>query len=596
MSNKKHKKNIYKHKISIGVLCLLSILIVSNSNYTKAENLNDSDSIENSYFILQFLANDTIASKKNKQFEDESTRRIKLVYASKLIKRLGIEYEVFLDSVELEHEGATLLCDSAYFDPIHNSFEAFGDVKMNEGDSIFIYGDYLDYDGNTLLLKVRNNVILENKDDKLFTDSLNFDRVNNVGYYNGGGTLVDTINTLTSEKGFYETEKKIATFIDNVILDNPNYKIYTDTLIYNTETKIANIVSATKIVSDSGVIYGNRGNFNTITKQAILLDKSKIEMNEGSRILIGDSIVYDKDANLGKAYGNIFLQDTIQDIILKGHYGFYDANTDYAFATDSAELINYSKGDSLFLHADILEVFKTTPSTVMKLQKTIYNDSVFYDSVKVEQNNFLFKAYNNVRFFKSDLQGVCDSLVFNTTDSLIKMFKQPILWNEGNQLTGDTISIRVNNNSVDWLYVKNNAFSIEQKDSIHYNQLKSRNLTINFEDGKPREIFAEGNVENITYPEEKNGDLSLLQNLLTSSFLQVWIANNTFEKMKAWPSPTGKTTPFSLIQPQDLRLEHFKWYDYLRPIDKKDIFRDAKIKTEDKRKERPKILDEDWNS
>ena len=565
-----------KHKIPlIGILCLFTIYISAQRSWTQKAFLSSLDQA----MVTNNSVNNSQANKKGE------VKKINLLYASKLTSRDSLD--ILIDSVKLEHQGAILTCDSAYLKSGNNTFEAFGNVEMNQGDTLFLYGDYMEYNGNTQLVKVRLNVKMEHLSGNLFTDSLNFDRIKNIGYYMEGGYLVDSLNTLNSLKGYYEPSLSRATFIKDVELENANFFLYSDTLLYNTKTQIADIVSSTKIVSDSGIIYGNRGNYDTKTEDAILLDASKIVNKIGNRILIGDSIVYKKGVNNGEVFGNMFLQDTIQKIILKGDYGIFYGDTDYAFATEKAEMISYADADSLFLHADTLEMIKLPPQRTLKVkERKLQNDSVIHDSIYTNESPMRMNAFHRVRFYKTDLQGVCDSLVYNSSDSLLRMYTNPILWSESKQISGDTIQILLKDSTVDRMFVKGGAFSIEHKGDKYYNQLKARILTMYMQDGKLKRVYGEGNVESMSYPEERDGKLNRVQNFLICSFLNIEMVDGTFDRLKAWPKPTGKATPFGLITPENLYLEYFNWYDYLRPKDKEDIFREVEMKKEN---ERPRI-------
>ncbi|MFR9165569.1 MAG: OstA-like protein [Dysgonomonas sp.] len=486
-------------------------------------------------------------------------KKVQLIKAGSLNKRPDFEPQILIDSVVLFHDGAYMYCDSAYLDNKTNTFEAFGSIKVDQGDTLFMYGNYLQYDGNTKLLKVRENVRLENRDVTLFTDSLDYDRVFNIGYYFEGGMLVDSLNELTSFWGQYEPNIKLATFSDSVKLVNINFVLYSDTLKYNTNTKIATILGPSTIVSDSGTIYTKRGWYNTVTEESMLYDRSKVVSKDGNKILIGDLIVYDKLKGVGEVFGNMFLQDTLQKVILRGHYGYYDELNQYAMATDSAWCVEYSQGDSLYLHADTL--------------KMVTIDSTYRE----------MKAYYGVRFYRSDIQGVCDSLQFNTKDTVLYMYKEPILWNENQQLYGDTIEIFMNDSTVDWIHMKKYCFAIQEKDSVHYNQLKGRDLKAYFQDGEVRYILVEGNAESIFYPEEDDGAMIGL-NKTESSYLSINLKDRKIEKLKLWPTPVGKITPIPDLKAEQLKLPDFQWFDYIRPLNKDDIFRKVKKKEDAVRK------------
>ena len=330
----------------------------------------------------------------------------------------------------------------------------------------------------------------------------------------------------------------------------------------------------------------------------------------------------------------MFLQDTINKVILRGHYGFYDELKDYAFATDSAFAIEYSQPDTLFIHADTLNLItvidtakqanKILPEIIKRPQLegdslsllAMPSDSADMDIVEsapdisetadsiptvneqmstatdTTKNAYrLIKAYYGVRFYRTDVQGVCDSLQVNSKDSILHMYKDPILWNTNRQLSGDTIDIFMNDSTIDRMHIKNAAFSIEQKDSIHFNQLKSRSLKIFFEGKKAKRVLAEGSVETIVYPEEKDGSLSFILNWLQSSYLEIFLNDGAFEKLVVWPKPVGKTTPFHLVKTEQLRLRDFYWYDYLRPVDKDDIFRKSEKRATDIKPVRSSVFD-----
>ncbi|SHE47046.1 OstA-like protein [Dysgonomonas macrotermitis] len=472
--------------------------------------------------------------------------------ASILEQREGFEPQILKDSVVLLHDGIVMYCDSAYLDEAANRFDAFGTIEVIQGDTLFLYGSYLQYEGDIQLLKVRNNVRLVNKDVTLFTDSLDYDRIGNIGYYFDGGMLVDSVNELTSYWGQYEPAKNLALFKDSARLTNPKFVMYTDTLLYNTENKIATILGPTRIESDSATIYSTKGWYNTNTEQSLLLDQSRIVNKEGYRTLTGDSILYHKKEGYGEVFGNMHLQDTIKKIILTGHYGLYNELTDYAMATDSALAIEYSQADSLFLHADTLQIF---------------TDSIYKQ----------VKAHQGVRFFRVDVQGVCDSLQFNSRDSTLYMYKNPILWNENHQILGDTIQVFFNDSTVDWSHIWPNAFAIEDKDSVHYNQVKGKDMKAYFDNKNIRHILVSGNAESIFYPEEEDKTM-IGMNQTESSFLSMDFKERKIEKIKMWPKATGKMTPLADLKPDVGKLNNFMWYDYLRPLDRHDVFRQVQRK------------------
>ncbi|MCC8132308.1 MAG: hypothetical protein LIP04_01015 [Tannerellaceae bacterium] len=469
-------------------------------------------------------------------------------------KEINPDAQVLIGDVVFRHDSSYMYCDSAYFYEIDNSLEAFSNVRMEQGDTLFVYGNYLHYDGNTQLAKLRENVRMENGELTLFTDSLNYDRVADIGYYFEGGMVVDEENELTSYYGQYSPATKLSIFNDSVRLENPQFILYSDTLHYNSETKIATILGPSVIVSDSATVYSSRGWYDTLNNKSLLLDRSQVV--SGTKILIGDSIAYDQEAGFGEAFGNMQLVDTAQKVTLEGHYGFYNEFTEFAFATDSARFLEYSQNDTLYLHADTLQM--------------ITLDSAYRE----------IKAYYGVRFYRTDLQGVCDSMQYNTRDSILYMYTDPVLWNEEYQLYGDTIHIYLNDSTIDHAHVIQFAFAIQHIDSSYYNQLKGNDLKAYFEDQSVRQIDVSGNAESIFYPLENDGT-KIGMNQTQSGFLTIWILERKLEKLKIWPTPEGILTPIPDLRPDQKTLKDFYWFDYLRPKDKDDIFQVVKRRAED---------------
>ena len=499
---------------------------------------------------------DTVPPKKTKVY---------LIHSNTLSfdKAVKPDAQILNGDVCFRHDSSYMYCDSAYFFEQTNSLEAFSNVRMEQGDTLFVYGDYLFYDGNTQVAYLRENVRMENGQVTLFTDSLNYERIPNIGYYFEGGLIVDSLNQLSSFYGQYSPETKLAVFNDSVRLENTDFTLYSDTLHYDTQSKIATILGPSVIVSDSGTIHTSRGWYDTVNNTSLLLDQSQVE--SGEKILIGDSIFYNRDTGMGEVYGNMSLIDTAQHVTLQGEYGYYNEQTGYAFATDSARFLEYSQGDTLFLHADTLQM-------------------VTVDSVYRE-----IKAYYGVRFYRIDMQGVCDSMQFNTRDSVLYMYTEPVLWNEQYQLYGDTIAIYMNDSTIEYAHVIQFAFAAQHVDSSYYNQLKGNDLKAYFEGQAVHQIDVAGNAESIFYPLEKDG-AKVGMNETKSGFLTIWVKDNKLDKLKIWPSPVGSMTPIPDLKPDQKMLKDFYWFDYLRPKNRDDIYEVVKRKATESPKRSNKFV------
>ena len=458
--------------------------------------------------------------------------------------------QILVGDVVFRHDSIYMYCDSACFYEKTNSLEAFDNVKMVQGDTLFLYGDHLFYDGNTQVAQVRNNVRMENRTTTLTTDSLNYDRISNLGYFFDGGTLMDEQNVLTSDWGEYSPATKMSVFNYEVKLVNPQFTLTSDTLRYNTETKIASIVGPSDIDSDENHIYSELGFYYTQQGQAELLERSVLT-NNGKR-MTGDSLFYDRNRGIGEAFRNVELIDTINKNMLTGGYCFYNQLTGYAFATDRAMATDFSQGDSLFIHADTLQLYTYYLNT----------DSVYREA----------RAYHKVRFYRSDIQGVCDSLVFSSKDSCLTLYQDPILWNGKQQLLGEEIMVYMNDSTIDRAHIQNQALSVERLDSLNYNQVSGKEMKAYFEGGEMKQVDVIGTVRLVYYPMEKDSTLLGLNSSETSQ-LSMFLENRKLKKMTMSPKSNGTLYPMTQIPPAKMKLDNFAWFDYVRPLNKEDIFK-----------------------
>ena len=457
--------------------------------------------------------------------------------------------QILVGNVSFRHDSIYMFCDSACFYEKTNSLEAFHNVKFVQGDTLFLYGDYLFYDGNTQLAQVRNNVRMENRTTTLTTDSLNYDRIANLGYFFDGGTLMDEENVLTSDWGEYSPATKMSVFNYEVKLVNPQFTLTSDTLRYNTDTKIASIVGPSDIDSDENHIYSELGFYFTQQGQAELLERSVLTNN--GKQMTGDSLFYDRNRGIGEAFRNVEFVDTINKNMLTGDYCFYNQLTGYAFATDKAVATDFSQGDSLFIHADTLQLYTFHMDT----------DSVYREA----------RAYHKVRFYRTDIQGVCDSLVFSSKDSCLTLYQDPILWNGKQQLLGEEIMVYMNDSTIDWAHIQNQALSVEQIDSLNYNQVSGKDMKAYFEGGEMKQVDVDGSVRLIYYPMEKDSTL-LGMNCSETSKLSMFLENRKLKKMAMSPKSNGTLYPMTQIPPAKMKLDNFAWFDYVRPLSKADIF------------------------
>lgn len=505
---------------------------------------------------------------RQKKVED---KRVYLVHADNLHYdqyRNG-DAQVLNGHVHFRHNGANLYCDSAHFYEASNSFEAFGHVKMIQGDTLRLTSDYAYYDGNDQLAQARYNVVLKHRKSTLYTDSLDYDRLYNFGNFFEGGKLVDGSSVLTSDWGEYHTDTKLAIFYYDVQLKDKKLFLTTDSLYYDTRTSQAHIVGPSNITSGGSHIYSENGYYNTRTEQSQLFSRSIIR--DGGKTLIGDSVYHNAADGTNYAYRNVIFNDTVNKNMLTGDYCEYNDSTGYAMATQRAVTIDYSQRDSLFMHADTFKIFTFN----------IRTDSVYRK----------IHAYHHVRAYRVDVQAVCDSLVYNSQDSCMTMYQDPIVWNQNQQLFGEEIRVYMKDSTIDYAHVIGQAFSAEQMaDSVHFNQVSSKEMKAFFQKGEIRESHAIDNVLLVYYPIDDSDSTLIGLNYTETPLLKMFLENRQMKKI--WlEKPSGVLYPMTQIPPDKYFLPQYAWFDYIRPLNKQDIFnwRPKKAGTELKEQKRLEI-------
>ncbi len=470
---------------------------------------------------------------------------------------ISTDYQVLKGNVRFRRGDMYMFCDSAYFYAETSSLDAFGNVRMTQGDTLWVYSDVLHYYGDQGVAELRNNVRLENRSTTLLTDALDYEINSNVGYYFDGGTIVDNRNNteLSSQYGRYELDTKQAEFSRNVHLVNDRYEMFTDLLDYNTQSHIAHITSETYIVSDSNTINTTNGWYNTSADDATLYERALITAKDG-KTLQGDTVYYNRNRNYGEARGDVVITDPSNKVILDGDYGYHDDNAHYSYVTGRARAREFSQQDTIYLHAD----------TLCTLINYVVKDSLGGDSVRV------LRAFNQVRFYRSDVQGICDSLQLSEADTIINMYDHAVVWNLERQIFGDEINIHLNDSAADWATLPTGGFMAEHLGEIYYDQLSGKKMKAWFENKELRQLDVDGNVEVIMFPQEDDSTYNKMVNA-ESSYLRLNLKpKQEVDRIAMWPEVTGRVTPLYLARKTDLYLPQFQWYDALRPKTPDDIY------------------------
>ncbi|MDE5838043.1 MAG: hypothetical protein K2H39_03225 [Paramuribaculum sp.] len=465
------------------------------------------------------------------------------------------QYQVLVGNVVFRKNDMYMYCDSAHFYEQTNSFDAFSNVRMEQGDTLFVYADELNYDGGdelaVLYADPGKKVRLINRDVKLETDVFNYSLAEERGFYEVGGVLSDTQNTLTSLQGEYFPGTKDANFYLDVdvksLNQNDTLRMFTDSLNYNTGTHTAELIAYTRIINRDGEIISTSGTYNTETGLADLYRRSLVITNRGNT-LTGDTLFYNRDLNFGEAFGNMVLTDSARSTSMHGDYGFYDDNADSAFVTGHALAKEYSRGDTLYMHGDTIFAY-----------------------IDKEDSTRVMNVYHKVRFYRSDLQGLCDSVSTTERDSMMYMYRHPVVWNEDKQIFGNVIHVHFNDSTVDWAKLPEFGFMAEHIDEDCFQQMSALQMTAWFNDSTIRHMFAEGNVMLIMFPVEKDSTYNKFA-YVESSTMDAWFLNNDIERVLFTPETTAKVTPLYLAKKGSYFLQKFAWYDDIRPKSPEDVF------------------------
>ena len=458
---------------------------------------------------------------------------------------------MLLGNVKMNHEGIDLTCQRALYYKKENFFKAIGNVFIKQGDTITQTSDYADYDANSKQALSWGSVVLKDPTMTLTTDTLQFDRINQKLYYKTYATIKDATNTLKSKVGNYYLENKKFIATTRVTVVNPEHNLVSDHLDYYTETGFTYLWGPSTITNtkNSNKIYCEKGFYNTKTDISYFVKNAKLYLKE--RTVEGDSLYYDKNKGFASATNNIRVIDTIQNFITKGNYAEIFELKDSLFIIKKAVAITIIEKDSMFIHGDTLLVTGKTKKRIVR-------------------------TYHNVKIFKSDLQGKCDSIHTNQATGLTKMYRNPVLWTDKNQITGDTIYLKsnVDTEKLDSLKVFNNAFIIS-KDSLSiddFNQIKGRNMFGRFEENKLKTLLVKGNAESIYY--NRNEETNIIETITKeiSSNIEFTFENGIVESIKYLTATEGKTYPLSML-PEDIKkLKGFIWRESEQPKKMEDIF------------------------
>jgi lipopolysaccharide export system protein LptA len=494
-----------------------------------------------------------------------SDDKVFLIYSDSLLfSRLpdGSEVQRAMGNVRFKHKGTILHCNLAVQNLMTNVIEAYGKVKLVQGDTLTITGDTLFYYGNTRFARVTGKtVILKDQKRTLTTNRIDYDMNTGIAYYPNRGKTIDAENTLSSKQGYYDTRSKFFTYYNDVKLVNKKYTITTDTLFYNSLTKIADFKSLTKVVSKDGTLIAKNGSYNTETGASVFRTRTTIDNPDYT--LTGDSITFDNQTKKGFAKGKVELVAKTDDTILNGDFGIYDGKEGKSKVWGHALTRNIADKDTMFMTADTLysieiktDSIKT--DSIAKIKTPLTTTNANADTTDKQKPRKLI-GNKNVLIYRKDLQAKCDSLIYNTQDSTITFVKKPILWANKYQLEADSIVMQMANQKIKRAFLKAKAFAIAQDSLLNFNQVKGRQITAYFDDSTRLErVFVEGNGESVYFAVAEAGK-AMGMNRVECSKMTLNFRKNIVKKILFVGQPDGKFYPPHEIKVEQKSLEGFNW-------------------------------------
>lgn len=503
--------------------------------------------LKTTFLIIVLLFCQTLAAQqKSKTF-------VHIVHADHQIydESYGKDVERLIGNVALRQDSAYFYSDSAHFNEKTRYFDGYGNVHIKVNDSTDIFSDKCKYSGDIKFAELFDNVILKDDSTVLKTNYMTYDRNKHLATYPRHGSITRNDKNLVSRKGYYRDDIQVAYFRTDVVVTTPKSRMFTDTLEYRIQEEKMFFYGPTTIYYEDNVLVGNYGWYDAKNDIAYL-DRGATLSNQGYSIT-SDTMFYDKKADFAKAISNVFIEDTVNKAIVEGNYAEMWKKLGKSFVTDSVRALYFADKDTLYLHSDTLFFFMDT----------------------VTQKAERMLAYYNVRFYRRDIQGKCDSLNYYVADSCAKMRREPIVWAENSQLRGDSINIVIARKAIDSVLLYPNGFII-QKDTIEgFNQIKGKTMIAYFKNNELDHVYDDGNAETVYWLREEDGSM-IGVNVSQSVAMDISIEKNQIVRIKYFKKTTETLYPKEKMKPGIEVLKGFEWLDELRPVDPNDIFRKPK--------------------
>ncbi len=487
------------------------------------------------------------------------------------------QLQILAGNVKLKQGTSLFFCDSCVINNNTNTFEAWGNVHVNDADTANIYSSHLRYLINKRLAYLDGGVRLTDGKGTLTTPDLEYDMTTDIGIYKKGGKVVNKKTILTSQEGYYYAGLRDVYFKKNVVLNDPAYKITTDSLLYNTQSQTARFIAQTLIKDSTGrIIETKEGFYNIATGKAEFGGRPIIK--DGKLTITANKIINDDSTGISQARGNVIIIDSVQQTTILAGEVYRDNKNDRMLATRKPLMIIKQDNDSIYVTADTL--FSARLSDLYSSKDSLTKDTVkgtkVVDIKNVKENNKdstnrYFEAYRNVRIFSDSMQAISDSMFYSFRDSTFRLFQKPVVWAKESQITGDTIYMLTKNKKADKLEVFENSFMVNRIDPEVYNQVKATRMDGYFKDGQLDSVRAAGLAETIYFIQDDDSAYTGI-NESTCDIIDIYFGKETLEKVVLRSNVSGTIWPMKQKDPKEMRLTNFIWLEDRRPKTKYDLF------------------------
>lgn len=470
--------------------------------------------------------------------------------SDKLIVDNSAGYQKLIGNVRFKYQGHLMFCDSAVYYDKKGEVLAYGKVHINKADTLNLYCDSLYYNSKTRQAKLWGNVRVRDRDYKLETDTLDYDAKIGAAIYRHGGkiTHIRRSDKLTSKVGYYYPNSKNFFFRKDVVYTDDKYHVTTDTMRFESLKEHLFFFGPTHIhqKEEQRDIYCNRGVFDMKKNEGEFMDNASIL--EPGKSVFGDTLKYYSEKELSIGLGNVRVRDSVENIEFRGGYAISNGKERTNFLTRNPLAVMFQSEDTTYILADTLFAISDT------------------------SNNMKFmRAHYNVKIFATKYQGICDSLAYTQEDSLMKLYRDPVLWSENNQLTGEFMQIKREKDQIRHAYIQGKALAVAEVDSGQfYNQVAGRDMNGYFVEGKLSLVHVVGNARTIYFPEEeKESDTAKIvtrngMNRLYSSEIKLYLDSGEVRGLTSIEEPDGAFYSLDKIPEKERKVDYFIW----RPADR----------------------------